>query len=87
MNIVVCPYCLIKGEHKNLAELTPEGIKVIRSVNGSIDYTVIQANDFSIVCGNCHNVVVYRQQFVALPQVNILDTWGTIYTHYAKTSS
>lgn len=80
--IITCPYCRLNGERKNLAEVLPDGVKVIRSMNGSIDFTLIKAQEYTLGCGACGNTVIYKKPKTFLPQVNILMTWGTMLHHY-----
>lgn len=89
--IISCPYCSLQGNKKNLAEILPDGsIKVLRmskiteSLERIVDFTIIQANEFNLICGTCMNIVIYRRPITALPQVNIMNAWGTMLTHYEK---
>jgi hypothetical protein len=87
MNIIKCPYCSLQGMTKNLGEIVPGGVKIIRSMNGLIDFTIIKADEYQLFCGTCGNVVIYRQPIVVRPQVNILTAWGTIQQYYANGSN
>ena len=75
---------------KNLAEVAPNGdIKIIRMTKEDegktqIDFTVIQATDYNMLCGNCGNVVFYKRIYQASPAMNIMNSWGTIMTYYAN---
>ncbi len=86
--IISCPTCKLRGENKNLAELTSDGLKIIRSideeVDGQVDYTLIRATEFDLICGNCLSVVLYKRPQVTImaPQVDITLAWGTIKTYY-----
>lgn len=86
MNIIMCPHCLVGGMRKSLAELIPGGLKIIRSVDEerTVDYTIVHASEFSLICGNCNNVVLYKKPLIINPQVNILMAWGTIMNYYAE---
>ncbi len=72
-----------------MAEILPDGgIKILRMVNTlderSIDFTIIQASEFNLICGACQNIVIYKKPYITSPQVNILMSWGTMVQYYEK---
>lgn len=77
---------MVLGKDKNLANILPNGdIKVVRfTPNQEIDFTIIRAKEFSLICGDCQNVIVYREPKLISPQVNIMLTWGTMLSYYAN---
>ncbi len=81
--IISCPTCLIHGERRNLAEIIPDGLKIIRSVNGVIDFTIVKTKEFEVLCGHCMSSVLYKQpKSISIP-TDITVMWGTIMTYYA----
>lgn len=92
--IVQCPYCILQGEKRNLAEILPDGsIKILRlikenveTLERTIDFTIIQTPEFNLICGNCGNTVIYKRPIISQPQVNIMTTWGTMLQFYEKSS-
>lgn len=93
MNIIKCPYCILQGLTKNLAEILPNGdIKILRMIKEDretflpvIDFTIVRASEFQLLCGHCGNVVIYKQPIIKNSQVNIMLAWGTIQNYYEKT--
>lgn len=98
--ILSCSYCLLVGKKRNLCDILADGsIKILRMqttkldetneiIERSIESTIIHTKEFTITCGDCNNVVFIQQPVVLLPQVNIMNTWGTMVQYYeTKTSS
>ncbi len=86
MVIIKCPYCTLYGEKRNLAEVIPGGLKLMRSINGLVEYTIVKTNLYSVICGSCGNEAAYRGSIVPVVPTTLPTNWGTIYAFYAKNS-
>lgn len=84
--IINCPNCRLRGENKNLGEILADGFRIIRSIGGTIDYTVIKAKEYTVSCGNCGMDVISTQPVINRSNFNVLVAFGTIYQYYAKNS-
>lgn len=95
MTILNCPLCLSQGRKIFLGSFLPNGdFKVTRFQKETVRHheieeveyaTIIRSEEFSIICSICQSTVTYRKpKLVTLPpQVNILNSWGTVMTYYA----
>jgi hypothetical protein len=72
----------MNGEKKNLAEVYEHGVKILRNNNGTIDFTIIKAREFEIICGKCQGTVAYRSEPSVVGYSNIVNSWGTIMGYY-----
>ncbi len=78
----------------NLAQILPNGdISILRSMEAlgnsfgereQKSYTIIRTQEYSLICGNCNNVVVYKTlpKIPTISTVNILNAWGTMMAYY-----
>ncbi len=53
-------------------------------MNGTVDFTVIYASEFTLQCGACMNMVIYKQAKHITPLTDITIMWGTIMNYYAN---
>jgi len=55
--LVVCPTCEEQGYREILCEVVNNKIHILRYHQG---YTVIESNNFSVICGRCKQPVLYK---------------------------
>ena len=55
--LVVCPTCEEQGFQEILCEVVNNTVQILRYHQ---TYTIIQSNNFSVVCGRCNQPVLYK---------------------------
>lgn len=85
--VVKCSICYLQGKTKNLADIQEDGgIKVMRN-QGTVDSTLIYAEEYQIRCGDCLNIAVYKSKPVIYAKpTDITLMWGTILTYYESST-
>lgn len=69
--IIKCPQCWKEGKVRNLAEILPDGMVKIQRFhtnkpNGERQFTLIEGNELSLICGECQFKYNYRKEGYAV---------------------
>ncbi len=63
--MIYCPKCKLDGRDKVIAELLPDGTVAIARQRSKWSYeesTLIQGQDFLLICGYCRTVVFIKKE-------------------------